>query len=464
MLHFAFVALNPLLIVALSVVFIVVAIAGLRLHAFFALVLAALLVALLTAAGAPGGNYAKAVEAVMTEFGAAAGKLGFAIALAAVIGMALMESGAADKIVRRLVALCGESRAAPVLCGCAFVLSGPVFVDTVFMLMIPLARALSLRTGRDYLLYLLAIGSGAVIANGVIPPAPGPLFVAETLKIDVGHAILVGAIFGLPPALAGLALARWLNACTPIAPRVAAGSEAAAAVARSEDELPGFWAALAPVLVPLALIAAAAGVGLAGKAVPAGVAQAVLFFGNKNIALLLGAALALAVLARQRQIPGREIGKRLGAPLETAGVIILVVSAGGAYGAMIKNAGVGEAVRALAGGRELNHVLLAWTITAIIRGAQGSATVATIAGAGIMVSIAGAGGHGVHPLYILLAIGFGSKCLPWMNDAGFWVVSRMSGLTQGEMLRTWSPVLSLISVLGLIEVLVASTLWPQLGF
>ncbi len=81
-----------------------------------------------------------------------------------------------------------------------------------------------------------------------------------------------------------------------------------------------------------------------------------------------------------------------------------------------------------------------------------------------MTSIAGHGGFGVHPLYVFLAIGFGSKCLPWMNDAGFWIVSRMSGLTQGEMLRTWSPVLTLISVFGLVEVLLVSALWPQLPF
>ena len=460
---FALVTLNPLLIVALSVAFIVAAIAGLRLHAFFALVLAALLVALLTAAGAPGAGYAKAVEAVMTEFGSTAGKLGFAIALAAVIGLALMESGAADKIVRRLIAVCGESRAAWVLGGCAFVLAGPVFVDTVFLLMIPLARALSQRTGRDYLLYLLAIGSGAVVANGVVPPAPGPLFVAETLKIDVGHAILVGVLFGVPPALGGLAIARWFNAHSPVALRRPAGLDVPVNPA-PEETLPGFWVSIAPVLLPLGLIAAAAATSLAGPAVPASAAQALQFFGNKNIALLLGAGIALAVLARQKKIPRRELGRKLGAPLETAGVIILVVAAGGAYGAMIKSAGVGEAVRAAAGGQALNHVLLAWIITAIIRAAQGSATVATIAGAGIMVSIAGPGGYGVHPLYILLAIGFGSKCLPWMNDAGFWVVSRMSGLTPGEMLQTWTPVLSLISVLGLIEVLVASLLWPQLWF
>src|ERR1041384_5485746 len=91
--------------------------------------------------------------------------LGFAIALAAVIGISLMESGAADKVVRRLIAVLGEGTAAFVFCFCSFILAGPVFVDTVFMLMLPLARALAARTGRDYVLYVMAIGSGAVIAN-----------------------------------------------------------------------------------------------------------------------------------------------------------------------------------------------------------------------------------------------------------------------------------------------------------
>jgi len=198
--------------------------------------------------------------------------------------------------------------------------------------------------------------------------------------------------------------------------------------------------------------------------VPGWAVQVVQFLGNKNVALMLGAGVALTVNARHKNIPWRKVGSLLGKPVEMAGVMILIVAAGGAFGGMIQNAGVGDQVRALAGSHPLNHVLLAWVITIIIRGAQGSATVATIAGAGVMMSIAGTGGFGVHPLYIFLAIGFGSKGLLWMNDAGFWIVSRMSGLTQGEMLKSWSAVISLISVYGLIEVLIASTLWPQLPF
>jgi GntP family gluconate:H+ symporter len=291
----------------------------------------------------------------------------------------------------------------------------------------------------------------------------------------MGHAILTGITFGLLPALAGLATARWVNKRWPAPPRPLEGETAeslAAQAAKPESELPGFLPSIAPVVLPLILIAAAATIDAILKhATPATRAsfspvlvQFVQFVGNKNVALFFGAIIALAVNANQKKISWKEVGGRLGKPVEMAGVMILIVSAGGAFGGMIQQAGIGEQVRALAGGHPLNYVLLAWLVTIIIRGAQGSATVATIAGAGVMMSIAGSAGFGVHPLYIFLAIGFGSKGLLWMNDAGFWIVSRMSGLTQGEMLKSWSVVISLISVYGLIEVLIVSTIWPQLPF
>jgi len=145
-------------------------------------------------------------------------------------------------------------------------------------------------------------------------------------------------------------------------------------------------------------------------------------------------------------------------------VIILITSAGGAYGAMIKNAGVGDSVRALAEGSAVNYVLLAWLLTAVVRVAQGSATVAMITAASIMLSIAGPEGFGVHPLYVFLAIGYGATMLSWMNDSGFWVFSRLGGLTEGETLRSWTVLLSIISLVGLVQVLAAAALWPNLWF
>lgn len=461
-------ALGPLTILFLSVVFIIAAIAWLRLHAFFALIFAAMFVGLLTVAGQAGdGRFIKTIESVMVEFGKSAGSIGFTIAIASVIGVALMESGAADKIIRRFIAVLGEARAALALLACGFVLGIPVFFDTVFFLLVPLARALSLRTGKNYMLYLLAICAGGVITHGTVPPTPGPLVVAETLKIDLGLTIVGGLLFGILPALAGLGFARWVNRRMPVPVREASGSSLSSlqeVAARREDDLPGFWVSIAPVLLPVVLIALASSITAVRATVPPDLVQIVEFFGNKNIALLLGAVIALAVYARQKKIGFRQLGDGLGPPLEVAGVIILITAAGGAYGAMIRNAGVGDSVRALAGDQAVNYVLLAWVLAAVIRVAQGSATVAMITTSSIMLSIAGPAGFGVHPFYVFLAVGYGATVFSWMNDSGFWVISRLGGLTEGETLRSWTLLLTVISIVGLIQALVAAALWPNLWF
>jgi GntP family gluconate:H+ symporter len=460
--------LGPLTVLFLSVVFIIAAIAWLRLHAFFALIFAAMFVGLLTVAGQTGdGRFIKTIESVMVEFGKSAGTIGFTIAIASVIGVALMESGAADKIIRRFIAVLGEKRAALALLACGFVLAIPVFFDTVFFLLVPLARALSLRTGKNYMLYVLAICAGGVITHSTVPPTPGPLVVAETLKLDLGLTIVGGILFGLIPALVGLGFARWINVRLPIPVRETSGSSLASlqeVSSRREEDLPGFWAAIAPVLLPVVLISVASTMGTMRSAISPGVAQMIDFFGNKNIALLIGAVIALAVYARQKKIGIRQLGDGLGPPLEVAGVIILITAAGGAYGAMIRNAGVGDSVRALAGDNAVNYVLLAWVLAAVIRVAQGSATVAMITSASIMLSIAGPGGFGVHPIYVFFAIGYGATFLSWMNDSGFWVISRLGGLTEGETLRSWTVLLTIISIVGLIQALIFAALWPNLWF
>jgi GntP family gluconate:H+ symporter len=461
------VVLGPLTVLFLSVVFIVVAIAWWRLHAFFALIFAAMFVGLLTALGQTGdGRFIKTVEAVMTEFGVAAGKIGFTIAIAAVIGVALMESGAADKIIRRFIAVLGETRASFALLACGFVLSIPVFFDTVFFLLVPLARALSLRTGKDYMLYVLAICAGGVITHGTVPPTPGPLVVAETLNIDLGLTIVGGILFGILPAIIGLGFARWINKRVPIPVRETSGSTLASleeVAGRREDQLPGFWVSIAPVILPVILIAVASSIAPVRTYLRPSLVQTIEFLGNKNIALLIGAFIALVVYARQKKLGMKQLGEGLGPPLEVAGVIILITSAGGAYGAMIKNSGVGDSVRAMADGSAVNYVLLAWVLSAVVRVAQGSATVAMITASSIMLSIA-PNGFGVHPLYVFLAVGYGATILSWMNDSGFWVISRLGGLTEGETLRTWTVLLTIISVVGLLQALVAAAIWPNLWF
>lgn len=458
------VLIGPIGVLALSIAFIVAAIALFRLHAFFALMLAAALVALLSAPPGP-HRWTHALAGITQSFGVTAGQMGLTLALAAVIGISLMESGAADRIVRGLVAVCGERFVSVALLLSGFLLSAPVFVDTVMMLLLPLARALSLRTGKkNYLLYVLATCAGCIITNGTVPPAPGPLYVAGQLKVNLAVAILAGALFGILPSACALVWARWFDRRMPVEPRPTFGESEESLereASRPESELPGFAVSLTPVVVPFVLIAAASTIALAGGAgLPARLSALVEFLGDKNVALFFGAVIAVALHARRKRVPVRRIGALVGPPLETAAMIILIIAAGSAYGDSIKHAGLAGAVSALAGGRAINFVLLGWAMAALVRGAQGSATVAVITAAGIVTSVAGRGGFGVNPIYVMVGIGYGSKALDWMNDSGFWLICRFGGLTQSETLKSWSILATGISVVGLMEVLLVSSAWP----
>jgi GntP family gluconate:H+ symporter len=450
-------------------VFVAAAIVFFRIHAFFALMLAAMFAGALseTLPGPPGRSHlVSAIELPMLEFGATAGKIAWVIALASLIGVCLMESGAADKIVRSLLRVLGERRAAWALLICGFVLGIPVFFDTVFFLLIPLAQALSLRLGKNYLLYVVAIASGAIITHSIVPPTPGPLVMAETLPgVDLGMCILAGCAAGVIPAIAAIALGRWLNARSPIELRTTSGaalSELKAIVAKDERELPPLLVSLLPVTLPVCLIAlASVGAALDWRQTIGAAYSVIEVLGNKNFAMFLGAAIALAVLAKQKNLGRDNWAKVMVDPLATAGVIILITSAGGAFGAMIQHAGVGASLDALTSGKSVNLILVAWVAAAVMKIAQGSGTVAIITTSAIMAALIGDGAAlPYHPLWIYLAIGFGSMMISWMNDSGFWVVCKLSGFTERETLTTWTLSLAVISLVGLAEILIVSRVLP----
>jgi gluconate:H+ symporter, GntP family len=472
----------PLVVLGISMVFIIVGIAVLRIHPFLVLSLAAILVGLMSSQlpGVPPLNpFVQAVELSMSEFGRSAGSIAFVILLAAIIGMSMLESGAADKIVRRSIAVLGEKRAPLALLGSGFFLSIPVFFDTVFFLLIPLARALALRTGRNYILYVLAICTGGVITHVLVAPTPGPLLVAEMLRplgLDLGTTMVAGILAGVIPAVCMLYLARWLDVRVAVPLRETPGASLAdlqAIVDKKDDELPPFLLSVMPVLLPVLMIAAASFMGLAQTSLPGvvsllggetvfdGIKLYVDFAGNKNVAMLTGTAIAIYILVRQKSLGLQQVSDSMGPPLETAGVIILITAAGGAFGAMIRHSGVGDVIKHLADGYGVNYVLLAWIVAAVIRVAQGSGTVAMITAAGLMAAILGDGqALTVHPIYVFLAIGFGALFGSWMNDSGFWVVGKLSGFTESETLKTWTVLTVFVSLVGLFQVLLMSWVFP----
>ena len=429
---------------------------------------------------APSSNETlKAIKWTLHGFGDLVGGLGLLIAMAAIIGTCMMLSGAADRVVRSLMNAFGEKRAGLVLLLSGFLLSIPVFFDTVFFLLIPLARALALRTGKHYTFYVMAMAGAGAITHSLVPPTPGPLFIAKELDIELGFAMMFGLVASILPAYLVLKMASWFDRKYDLPMREASGAsneQLKQIVEKKDEELPGILLSSLPIALPVLLISMVSILGFCKKLSSeqgylnsesfAAVFPYLEFLGNPNVAMTLAAG--FAILGLVRQMAGKQekdlaakLGKTLQDPLSTAGVILLITGAGGAFGAMIRMSGVGESVGAVAKEFDLSYVLLAWGVTAFIRIAQGSATVSMITGVGLMAAVIGDGDAlGYHKAYVFLAIGFGSITLSWMNDSGFWVVQRLSGFTEKETLKTWSVMLTAISVLGLGLCLLGSALLP----
>jgi GntP family gluconate:H+ symporter len=187
--------------------------------------------------------------------------------------------------------------------------------------------------------------------------------------------------------------------------------------------------------------------------------------GNPNVALLIAATFALLLYAVHRRPSRVEMGRHLESALMSAGIIILITSAGGAFGAMLKEAGVGPVIQNLFTGGDASSgftlIFIGWVTASLLKISQGSSTVAMITTSSIMAAMIDPVTLAIHPVYIATAIGCGSLCVSWMNDSGFWIVAKMSGLTEIEALKTWTLALVVLSVTGLLVTLGLALLLPM---
>ena len=451
----------PLFILLAGLVVVVGGIVILRMHAFLALICAATVVSLL-APGAWGDKIPRVAEA----FGSTAAGVGIVIALAAIIGMAMTASGAADRIVRAFLRLFGERQGGTVLMASGFTLAIPVFFDTVFFLLVPLVRSMYRRTGKHYLKYLLAAASCAV-AHALVPPTPGPLLVASTLGVDLGVMLLVGTAVALPAALASLVFAAWADRrirVTPPPPLALPSS----VVGRDELPLPGFGWSIAPVLVPVLLITAntilrALDGGALAERHP-GAAGLLAVLGNPQFALLLAAFIALWTWWRHCRPSAPELSDAVGEALMAGGVIVLITCAGGAFGGALRAAGLAPAIESVAGTAATGGyglLLLAFGVSALLKFAQGSSTAAMIVTSAMIAAMIDPAMLGYHPVYVGTAIGSGSLVGSWMNDSGFWIFARMGGLSEMETLKTWTPLLALLGAVSMLMTLLLAALLPM---
>ena len=474
---------DPFFILVVAIVVIVAGIIWLRLHAFVALLLAAFAVAILTPASGierfaieSGLSPEEAAELanrsigerIAIAFGNTAAQIGILIAMAAIIGKCLLESGGAERIVRSILKLTGQEKTPVAFAASSFFLSIPVFFDTVFYLMVPLAKAMAARIKKNYLLLILAIAAGGTMAHSLVPPTPGPLFLVSEMQIPI-HMMMVGGILvGIVTVTSGYLYALWINSKSPIPLRGSPDTSLEQIESLTESDtkqLPPLWLSVMPILVPLLFISLN---GILGTFIDEGSSMFVInrplalvsFIGEKNTALVFGGLLGIFLLIRQRAGDKGGISGSVQSALMSGGVIILITSAGGAFGGMLQQTGISLRIAELTKGYQMALIPLAFIITAVVRTAQGSATVSMITAAGILAGMAANTTLEFHTLYIGLAIACGSKPVPWMNDSGFWIICKMSNFTPEETLRSFSVMLAIMGLVGLAVTYLGALLFP----
>lgn len=466
--------MDPILIILIGTAVVLFAIIVLKLHAVVSLLLAAMVTGLLTS---PEHIYEYAVHSGMSDqealslsgtaigkrltmaFGNTSGKIGILIALASIIGTSLMRSGAAERIVRGLLGLFGKKNTSLAFLSGSFTLAIPVFFDTVFYLMIPLVKSISVRNPKKFSLLLMTVIAGGVMAHSLVPPTPGPLFVAEEMGIDLGIMMIGGLTVGLITAASGYLYALWANRKWSLPMRDTPDisiEDLKQFSGKETKELPGLFVSLLPVLLPILLITG----NTFSKMFAGGTRLSNIFtiIGDPNIALAISAAIAM-ILLWTRLIEVRIFKKYITESLMGAGMIILITSSGGAFGQMLQQTGIGIRIEILAANYQMALLPLAFFITAAVRTAQGSATIAMVTAIGVMSGLASNGLH-FHPVYLALAIGCGSKIFAWMNDSAFWIVTKMSGLEEKETIRHFSILLMVMGFSGLIAVMILSRIFP----
>jgi GntP family gluconate:H+ symporter len=402
-------------------------------------------------------------ERLAEGFGRTCASIGILIAMASIVGKCLLDSGAADRIVRSALKLFGVSGAPAAFLLSGFLLGVPVFFDTVFYLMIPLGKAMRVRTGRGYLLYVLTIVAGATMAHSLVPPTPGPLFAAEQLGVSLGTMMIGGTIVGLVTSASGylyaLAVSRYREVPLRDSPDVSL-AELEALARKDERELPPLGLALLPIVLPVILIGGYALLEPSMGGWPAWAAELAETAGDKDLAMTLSAAIALAMLVWRRRTSRAELARAVESALAGAGTVILITAGGGAFGATLQQTGVAGLIQRLPVGGPAAIVTMAFLVTTAIRTAQGSATVAMITAAGILSGLAASGDLPFHPVYLALAVGCGSKPFTWMNDSGFWVITKMTGMTEAETLRYVTPMTALMGFVGLAATVLGVTFLP----
>jgi GntP family gluconate:H+ symporter len=427
---------------------IVLLITTFKLHAFLALTIGSL--ALGAIAGAP---LDKAIASFTTGLGSTVAGVGVLIALGAILGKLLADSGGADQIVDTILAK-ASGRVMPwAMVLIASVIGLPLFFEVGIVLLIPVVLLVAKRGNFSLMRIGIPALAGLSVMHGLIPPHPGPLVAIDAIGANLGVTLALGIVVAIPTVIIAGPLfsryaARWVDIPAP---------EKMIPVRPSEDleRRPGFGATVATVLLPVVLMLIKALVDIVVDNPDSGVQRVTDVIGSPLIALLAAVIVGMFTLGRAAGFTKGRLSSTVEKSLAPIAGILLIVGAGGGFKQTLIDIGVGQMILEFSEDWSIPALLLGWLIAVAIRLATGSATVATISAAGLVAPLA-ADMSTAHASLLVLAIGAGSLFFSHVNDAGFWLVKEYFGMSVGQTLKTWSVMETIISVVGIGFVLLLS--------
>ena len=455
-----------LIIAALAIAFLLFLVIKIKLSAFVALLLVSMITAIV--AGIP---IDQVMPTLIAGMGSTLGSITIIVGLGAILGRMIEVSGGAEALANYFSKLLGVKRTVAAVAIAGFILGIPIFVDVGFIILAPIVLGFAKITKSHPIVYGLPVAVCMLAVHVVVPPHPGPVAAAGILTADVGMLTLLGLILCVPTGLVGFFTAKFIVkrhlAKTGAQLTAAAGSADASTAAPAETatieaepippeahDAPNVWLIVSLVIIPIALIMLGT-ICATTLSKDSSLLPVTQFLGAPGTALMVALALAFYFLGVRRNWSLGKIGEVMDSALPTAAVVILVTGGGGVFGKVLSESGVGTALADTLNSLGLPIMFAGWLITAALRAAQGSATVAILTAAGLLADAA-AGQSDMFRVLLTISIGFGGLGFSHINDSFFWILTRYLGISVGDGLKTWTVITSVAGFSGFVFTYLAS--------
>lgn len=433
----------PIISVTLGVAILLLLMMLFKLNAFISLIITSLAVGILE-----GMSPLQALKSIETGLGGTLGHLTMIIIFGAALGKLMTDSGGAQRIATTMINAFGKKRSQMAAVITAAIVGIALFFETGVVVLIPLVFTIAAAAGMPVLYLGMPVIAALITMHGFVPPHPGPTAVANVFNANIGLTMLLGIIIAIPAfIIAG-----------PIYTKLFKSKDLEIDIPKGlfnpkefkEEELPKFGISLFTALLPVILIALQTIVQLAMP--NSAIAQVTNFIGNANMALLISVIVAIFTFGLNLGKKMPEVMQSLSESVSGIGMILLIIAGGGAFKQVLVDSHIDQYISDLMAGSTLSPLLLTWLIAAILRIAVGSATVAGMTAAGIAAPLVAS--TGVSPELMVLAAGAGSVTFSHVNDAGFWIYKEYFNLSIGKTVKTWSMMVTIISLVGLAGVLI----------